>query len=90
MTSFIQLGSILFFQYLHYGGLDDIILEGIYNSSDSNEVKYLRIIEMNTQVYERYIEASNNILPPDQAELYNAGLIKQLEQYEKQKVADSG
>jgi hypothetical protein len=39
MTSFMQFRSILYFYSLHYGGLDDITLEG---KKDKEDIKIIK------------------------------------------------
>ena len=51
------------------------------NSSDS----WLRVLETFTQTFKKYEEPVNNILPPDQAELFNARLRYIQKEYEEAK-----
>lgn len=58
--------------------------DAITFSSDMNEDKGARVFEMLVGVYKEWEEISGDILPPDQAEQYNAYMRQQRENFESQ------
>lgn len=59
-------------------------LEATRNSSDSDEDKFIREYEVALQSYKKYEEVADNILPPEQVELFNTQLKEHREQFEGQ------
>lgn len=49
-------------------------IDDIFNSPDSWDIKNLHMLETQIKVFEKYEEAADNILSPDQAELFNTRL----------------
>ena len=61
---------------------------GFYDNENSPD-SWLHMIETVIQIYKRYEKAADNILPPDQAELFNTKRKWILEEYEAAKKVTS-
>jgi len=59
-------------------------LETTRNSSDSDEDKFIREYEVALETYKKYEDVALNILPPEQAEIFNTQLGEHREMFEEQ------
>jgi hypothetical protein len=59
-------------------------LEATRNSSDSEEDKFIREYEVALETYKKYEDVAPNILPPEQAEIFNTQLGEHRKMFEEQ------